>query len=80
LEQHSARWPEHILPRTSARKRSPSFFGLVLIYSAYQSFFAPEMNIRESLEPDPLATKFKLNGDYPAGNKRQPLRATGVAR
>lgn len=46
-------------------------FGLVLIYSAYQSFFAPELNVRESLKPDALATKLRLNGDYPVGNTRQ---------
>src|ERR1700757_4432165 len=43
-------------------------FGLVLIYSAWQSFFAPEMNVRESLKPDSLATRLNLNGSYPAGN------------
>jgi uncharacterized membrane protein YfcA len=46
-------------------------FGLVLIYSAYQSFFAPEMSVRESLNPDPLATKLRLNGNYPVGGSRQ---------
>jgi uncharacterized protein len=48
-------------------------FGLVLIYSAYQSFFAPELNVHESQVPDRLATKLKLNGDFPArGVGRQP--------
>ena len=46
-------------------------FGLVLIYSAYQSFFAPELSVREPAYPDPLATKLKLNGDFPVGNNRQ---------
>src|SRR5436305_14476175 len=27
-------------------------FGIVLIYSAYQSFFAPEFSVRQSLQPD----------------------------
>jgi uncharacterized membrane protein YfcA len=45
-------------------------FGLVLIYSAYQSFFAPERTVRESLTPDPLGTKLKLNGAVPVGNSR----------
>jgi uncharacterized protein len=46
-------------------------FGLVLLYSAYQSFFAPELNVRESTEPDPVATTLRLNGDFPVGNSRQ---------
>src|SRR4051812_23618014 len=46
-------------------------FGLVLIYSAYQSFFAPELSVRETAYPDPLATRLKLNGDFPVGNNRQ---------
>src|SRR5258708_3470510 len=32
-------------------------FGLVLIYSAYESFFGHEVNVRQTLGPDPLATK-----------------------
>jgi uncharacterized membrane protein YfcA len=46
-------------------------FGLVLIYSAYESFFPRDPDGRESLQPDPLATKLKLNSDFPAGNVRQ---------
>lgn len=46
-------------------------FGLVLIYSAYQSFFDNESHVSESLHPDPVATRLKLNGDYPVGNFRQ---------
>ncbi len=46
-------------------------FGLVLIYSAYQSFLETEPHVRECLDPDPLATRLKLNGDYPVGNLRQ---------
>src|SRR6266581_7354850 len=40
-------------------------FGLVLIYSAYQSFFTPELKVRQSTKPDPLATRLKLNGTFP---------------
>ncbi len=47
-------------------------FGLVLIYSAYESFFAHEVNVRECLDPDPLATRLKLNGDFPVDHRRQP--------
>jgi uncharacterized membrane protein YfcA len=46
-------------------------FGLVLIYSAYESFFATEINVHESCNPDPLATRLKLNGDFPVANSRQ---------
>src|SRR5947199_6585131 len=46
-------------------------FGLVLIYSAYQSFFEPERNVRESFAPDPLGAKLKLNGAVPVGKSRQ---------
>src|SRR5204862_7614804 len=38
-------------------------FGLVLISSAYQSFFEPESNVREAFAPDPLGAKLKLKGD-----------------
>jgi uncharacterized protein len=46
-------------------------FGVVLIYSAYQSLFVPETGGRESLAPDPLASRLKLNGEFPVGNVRQ---------
>ena len=46
-------------------------FGLVLLYSAYQSFFDTEQQISESQDPDRLATRLKLNGDYPVGSFRQ---------
>jgi uncharacterized membrane protein YfcA len=46
-------------------------FGLVLTYSAYESFFGREVNLRESLDPHPLATGLKLNGSYPSGQVRQ---------
>lgn len=45
-------------------------FGLVLIHSAYQSVFGAELHVSKSLKPDALATRLKLNGDYPAGNSR----------
>jgi uncharacterized membrane protein YfcA len=46
-------------------------FGLVLFYSAFQSFFETEHESGKSLDADPLATKLKLNGDYPVGHSRQ---------
>jgi uncharacterized membrane protein YfcA len=45
-------------------------FGCVLIYSAYQTIFAWVEPDRECLNPDPLATRLRLNGDYPAGGTR----------
>ena len=53
-------------------------FGLVLIYSAYESFFVPEMSGRESLTPDPLATRLKLNGEFPVGSVRRHYFARNV--
>src|ERR1051325_5776600 len=53
-------------------------FGLVLIYSASQSFFAPEMSARHSMKQDPLATQLRLNGSYPVGNSRQPYFVQNV--
>jgi uncharacterized protein len=45
-------------------------FGIVLLYSAFQSFF----DVEREAEPrgaDELATRLKLNGDYPVGNSRR---------
>jgi uncharacterized membrane protein YfcA len=53
-------------------------FGLVLIYSAYQPFLKTEPRDRESLDPDPLATKLKLSGEYPVGNLRQTYGVQNV--
>jgi uncharacterized membrane protein YfcA len=46
-------------------------FGLVLIYSAYQSLTNNEPRASESIPADRLATALKLNGDYPEGNRRE---------
>jgi uncharacterized protein len=46
-------------------------FGLVLFYSAFQSFFEVEHEADKSPGPDPLATRLKLNGGYPVGNSRR---------
>src|SRR5437667_7667069 len=54
-------------------------FGLVLIYSAYQSFFEIEHHSSASQDADPLATRLKLNGDYPVGNLRQRYCVKNVA-
>jgi uncharacterized membrane protein YfcA len=53
-------------------------FGVVLIYSASQSFFVPEMSARHSMKQNPLATQLKLNGSYPVGNSRQPYFVQNV--
>jgi uncharacterized protein len=46
-------------------------FGLVLFYSALQSFFEVEREAEKSPGADPFATRLKLNGDYPVGDFRQ---------
>jgi len=46
-------------------------FGMVLFCSAFQSFFETEHDRAASRKADPLATRLKLNGDYPVGNSRQ---------
>jgi uncharacterized protein len=46
-------------------------FGLVLFYSAFQSFFQIACGTPHSGKPDPLATTLKLNGDYPVSSSRQ---------
>jgi uncharacterized protein len=50
-------------------------FGLMLLYSAYLSGRA-QPPLSESPEPDPLATKLKLNGSYPSleGSKTYNIR------
>lgn len=40
-------------------------FGTVLLYSAYTSF-RPQPVVAESDQPDPLATRLRLNGSYPS--------------
>ena len=40
-------------------------FGLVLIYSAYQSGFSHRQEDSTSDKPDKLATRLKMNSDYP---------------
>jgi uncharacterized membrane protein YfcA len=48
---------------------SPSYiaviFGLVLIYSAYQSVFSRGQNDSRSDKPDKIATRLKMNSRYP---------------
>ena len=46
-------------------------FGLVLLYSAHRSFFKAAQHVEQFQCPDPLATKLKLNGDYPVGEHRE---------
>ncbi len=41
-------------------------FGLVLVYSAYQSGFSHRQEDSTSDKPDKLATRLKMNSDYPA--------------
>ncbi len=46
-------------------------FGVVLLYSAVESLFEIHREVRESSHADPLATRLKLNGEYPVGNLRR---------
>jgi uncharacterized membrane protein YfcA len=46
-------------------------FGLALFHSAYESFVAQRTGSRSSRQPDSLATRLKLNGDYPVGDVHQ---------
>ncbi len=45
-------------------------FGFTLVYSGYQSLFDTELHSRGSAIADPLATRLKLNGDYPGPRDR----------
>lgn len=49
---------------------SPSYiaviFGLVLVYSAYQSVFTRRQEDSTSDKPDKIATRLKMNSQYPA--------------
>jgi uncharacterized membrane protein YfcA len=53
-------------------------FGLVLVQAAYQALFkaAPESGL--PVASDALATRLRLNGDYPAGGGRQKYGARNV--
>jgi uncharacterized membrane protein YfcA len=53
-------------------------FGLVLVQAAYQALFkaAPETGL--PVASDALATRLRLNGDYPAGGGRQKYGARNV--
>jgi uncharacterized membrane protein YfcA len=52
-------------------------FGLVLIYSAYISR-KPRPPHERNLPPDELATKLRLNGDFPEGNGLRHYNVQGV--
>jgi uncharacterized membrane protein YfcA len=52
-------------------------FGLVLLYSAYQSS-RPEPPLRSDLRPDPLATRFRLSGEFPGEHGSQEYIAHRV--
>ena len=52
-------------------------FGLVLLYSAWSGLKQPEDP--GDHPPDPLATRLRLNGDYPVAGTRMDYNATHVA-
>src|SRR5271168_2251108 len=46
-------------------------FGIFLVYSAIQSFLLIHADTGAAIPMDPLATRLKLNGEYPSGGKSQ---------
>jgi uncharacterized membrane protein YfcA len=52
-------------------------FGLVLLYSAYQSS-RPEPPARADIRPDPLATRLRLSGEFPGEQGSQKYMAQHV--
>jgi len=52
-------------------------FGLVLLYTAYRSFQAPEDHATD-LPPDPLAVRLRLNSTYPTPGGLQRYSVQGV--
>lgn len=52
-------------------------FGLVLLYTAYRSFRAPEAHAT-NLAADPLAVKMRLNSTYPTSAGMTPYSVQGV--
>jgi uncharacterized membrane protein YfcA len=53
-------------------------FGLTLLYSAYQSFFDSKRYPEDRRAEDPLATKLKLNGEYPGPRSTIRYRVQNV--
>jgi uncharacterized membrane protein YfcA len=53
-------------------------FGLTLIYSAYESFFGSTHASDQPVKKDPLATRLKLNGEYPAPHGRVSYNVQNV--
>jgi uncharacterized membrane protein YfcA len=52
-------------------------FGLVLLYTAYRSFSAPEDHPTD-LPPDPLAVRLRLNSTYPTASGLRAYSVQGV--
>ena len=52
-------------------------FGLVLLYTAYRSFKAPEDHPTD-LPPDPLAVRMRLNSTYPTASGIRAYSVQGV--
>lgn len=52
-------------------------FGLVLLYTAYRSFQAPDDHAVDT-PPHPWAVKLRLNGSYPVGNQLRTYTVHGV--
>ena len=52
-------------------------FGLVLLYTAYRSFSAPDEHSTD-LPPDPLAVRLRMNSTYPTADGMRPYSVQGV--
>lgn len=52
-------------------------FGLVLLYTAYRSFQAPEDHVSDA-PPHPWAIRLRLNGHYPVGGGMRAYTVHGV--
>jgi uncharacterized membrane protein YfcA len=52
-------------------------FGLVLLYTAYRSFQAPEDHVSDA-PPHPWAVRLRLDGAYPAGGGMRAYTVHGV--
>jgi uncharacterized membrane protein YfcA len=53
-------------------------FGVVLLYSAVQSFRAPMHSSGTSTQPNKIATALKLDSTYPTENGLEPYHVQGV--
>ena len=61
-----------------ATKAIAIIFGVVLLYSAVQSFRSPERGGGKPVQPDRIATTLKLDSTYPTEEGLEPYHVRGV--